>query len=632
MDAEEAKSGNEISAIVPFKEENAEQKKMQSAEEEEIQIAGCTVRIVQMRLEHPLTSMDIKMVLYKCLNTTVLTCRYCNHANKIAVSGKQLALHAISKHRFSAFVKSITGQKINPESFVARIRQGLPELQGLYFSLESLSTGRRVVSDTFYCSLCRFSTAIHNQLYMHSRNKHSTVVCAMCKSSYYSYGEFLCHLCPGITESNEPIRFRCYLCLAKTLPSAFRLLVHLRKQHNVCDVCLEFCADQLQLSLHVNKHNANHLCYRCNVTYMKKYDIACHMFWKHDSETVICKKCVKKRWPYSYHFCIPPKTFKCDECGMNFSKAIPLVVHKRIHTGEKPHECKIGDCNERFISKNLLLRHQVKHKKQLQEEPDTSFDVTDSEDEELFAEVEEREPEIVQEKPKQNLKFLVDGDDYPVIHIPDPNTNASVVESYSKNGVTMEKAVYPELKPKNMDTQGRPPPALKNDSMYNQEYKGTAEDDGDVFSDIDLETLTDELYLNTSASDTDEDFYDSEQPAGFPVYTYRPLSFNLLQSSELNGETANFTASTSSDGSQNLSLAKPRKFKKKIKCDSSTDEDDMKPPSKYCKLYTVTTLAPPSNRSLMTVPPILIRATNCSEKKRDSDYVTSTDSSNSDEE
>lgn len=85
------------------------------------------------------------------------------------------------------------------------------------------------------------------------------------------------------------------------------------------------------------------------------------MYWKHGTESIICKRCLQKRWRHVYHFCIPPAAFACDVCNLSFSKAIYLKVHKRIHNEEHKYPCVSNDCKEEFISKKLLLKHSVIH-------------------------------------------------------------------------------------------------------------------------------------------------------------------------------------------------------------------------------------------------------------------------------
>lgn len=208
--------------------ENDEEEQQEQPEIPEYAVAGAEVPITELELEQPLDKFDIKVLLQKCLKQTIASCIYCNHARKIAVNGKQLGLHAIAEHRFSAVVNSITAEELIPETFVMRIRESFSELETVFFSIESNANEESVTfSHIFECFQCRYATAVHKELYLHNRKMHAKTIllCIMCKSNFYSYSELICHLCPGIYESqevNSDISFRCCMCVSNDLPSAFR--------------------------------------------------------------------------------------------------------------------------------------------------------------------------------------------------------------------------------------------------------------------------------------------------------------------------------------------------------------------------------------------------------------------------
>lgn len=326
--------------------------------------------ITEFILDQPLDRISITNFLRKCLQFTYPNCLYCNHARSIAVSGVSLAEHLIGEHRFSATVDSITAEELLPETIEQKITAGIDELAETFFNMDTYDSQNTDPDyqyiKHFECFQCRFYSPIYKDLYLHNRKMHlrSALICLMCRSNFYSYSELVCHMCPGAQAKLIPIdlKFRCVLCNLDNIPSAFRLMVHLRKKHSACDVCLEECSDQSKLSCHVWKHKLHHLCYRCNITYRNKADITRHLFWKHGTESVMCKRCLEKKWPHVYHFCTPPTSFKCEICNLTFTKALALKVHKRLHDPESiSYACTLDDCDQKFVSKKLMVKHVSLH-------------------------------------------------------------------------------------------------------------------------------------------------------------------------------------------------------------------------------------------------------------------------------
>lgn len=333
----------------------------------EIVLAGEDIQPMALTLDDKIENIPIQLVLKECVRTSCLSCNYCRHAHKIAVNGKYLALHLLSEHRYMP-IKNET-----PDDVVNKLKTSLEILENMCFNSETYDNTDSSIhvpydqDTTFDCFQCNFYCKSHKDLFAHKRKFHSKplLLCIMCKTNFFSYSEMLCHLCPGhykaeIMFHNVHISFRCCFCRLDSIPSAFRLMVHLRKSHHTCDICLESCSDQQKLSTHLWKHKVNHLCYRCGISYASKPDITKHLFWKHGHESVLCKKCLQKKWPHVYHFCIPPTSFICEECSATFSKAVALKVHKRVHAEEFPYAC--GECEKKFISKKSLLRHEERHR------------------------------------------------------------------------------------------------------------------------------------------------------------------------------------------------------------------------------------------------------------------------------
>lgn len=333
-------------------------------------VAGVDTHTLDLQLDRPLDKFEMVDFVRLCLKTVYPFCLYCNHARRIAVNAQKLVLHLIGQHRFTATVDSITAEELHAETIVARLKSYLPALEDHYLnavSVCSVDNGRFVepFNERIYeCFQCRYVTATHKELYTHNRRLHikTNITCCMCRLNFFSYSELLCHICPGHSACNVfDVKFRCCLCETAPLPSAFRLMVHMRKQHQTCDICLEDCHTQAKLSAHVWKHKLLHLCYRCGIAYRNKQDISKHLFWKHGTESASCKRCLQKRWRHVYHFCVPAAQFPCDQCQFIFSKAIYLEVHKRQHAGDFRYACTEDGCEEKFVSRKMLLRHAAVH-------------------------------------------------------------------------------------------------------------------------------------------------------------------------------------------------------------------------------------------------------------------------------
>jgi len=413
-----------------------------------IVLAGEDIPCIDLNVEGTLDSMELEELLKRCIEAASPICVYCNHARYIAVNGRQLGLHMLAEHKFQPQHPAII---IYAEQFTARVKRSLDELESRYFNLNTYNSadGTYNVPNVlvYECFHCRFHSTVHKELYLHNRKMHqkTILICIMCKSTFYSYSELVCHLCPGIYSPNINLRYRCCLCSVASLPSAFRLMVHVRKRHHACDVCLESTGNQQRLSNHVWKHKLHHLCYRCGIAYRNKPDITKHLFWKHGTESVLCRKCLQKKWPHIYHFCIPPTAFVCEECGLSFGRAVALKVHKRLHSGDLPYGC--DECGQRFISRKLLAKHQAIHREP--EPEDVYVNVTDVINAPLMDKDEKSDKDIpvttidgdsttvenVSKNVKEAVKRVVDVYDLPPLNL----SSESDTDSEEEKVTSMEK-------------------------------------------------------------------------------------------------------------------------------------------------------------------------------------------------
>uniref|UniRef100_A0A8D8SV58 Pecanex-like protein n=2 Tax=Cacopsylla melanoneura TaxID=428564 RepID=A0A8D8SV58_9HEMI len=328
-----------------------------------IPLASEDIQPMALSLDERLENLNIRVVIKECVRTSCSICVYCYHATRIIVNGKQLALHILAEHRYTP-VKNDTS-----DDLIQFIKNNLNELENEFFSSETFDPTDKECfkpfDNVYYCLQCAFTSKHQRELTSHKRKMHpkTSQICLLCKQIFLNQSELLFHYCAGENNPNPQANiYWCGICGLDKIPSTFRLMVHLRKKHNTCNVCLEACANEGKLLQHMLKHKIIHMCYKCNISYRNKQDITKHLFWKHGTESIVCKKCLQKRWSHVYHFCQPPARFTCDECNLMFKKSVSLKVHKRLHQGIYPYECSEEGCSEKFISQKLLEKHSQWHR------------------------------------------------------------------------------------------------------------------------------------------------------------------------------------------------------------------------------------------------------------------------------
>ncbi|CAL8081679.1 unnamed protein product [Orchesella dallaii] len=403
------------------------------------------VRTRDVDIFHPIGSVTGDEILETMVSNACAGCTYCRQAKIVGVDRRQLVIHLLTRHTWNLkFHQDVEKPIITPDneesvcvpepsvkmtenrtsselsvdwrSFRLILLEKVFMLTNNIFNFPSREPFGECPCE---CLLCGCPVNTQKLLFPHWYKTHpqTSMKCYMCHEKFLFVGALFSHICygtphPVIKEdklegngtslsnggSGEPnipnqddvdttitLRYQCGLCDNFQMPGFFNYIVHLRTDHNTCELCLQPLADQKELQTHIlKKHRLNYYCWKCRIAYSDLETFDNHMFWKHNNAGVDCKRCLNKKWLFVYHFCRPPTHFACKDCKEKFTRPMSLTVHKRTHSETNLRKCPKHSCQEKFISKKLLEKHldQIHNKsgkvprEEMEAEKDESQDVS----------------------------------------------------------------------------------------------------------------------------------------------------------------------------------------------------------------------------------------------------------------
>ena len=321
-----------------------------------------TDRIARMELEITENVRKMRRIIDK-----FVTCLFCQQCKTVSVDVTFLLSH-FHIHHLQDGVNNIMGE--TAQNCIQRVKKYLKDTKRKEVLFNYCPREELFVLEFYRCSYCPTTECKeYSDLFQHTETIHQTKIltCNICRNIFLNYGSLISHVCTGPPTSNATrARFACKVCLRVDLHSFLEFQSHIRKEHNICEICFTSSKDQESLLKHCTSHDQDMMCMKCFVTFEKAISFRKHLFFKHSGEQKECLSCHCPTWPHVYHFCLPDNPIPCHNCDMTLANAAAFKVHSRKHQGVTPHVCTQPNCNRSYISKSLLWKHQVRRHPQLQ--------------------------------------------------------------------------------------------------------------------------------------------------------------------------------------------------------------------------------------------------------------------------
>ncbi|KAL4235060.1 hypothetical protein ACF0H5_006698 [Mactra antiquata] len=209
----------------------------------------------------------------------------------------------------------------------------------------------------FTCEICEKKLDKWNQYQRHMKSHadDKPFRCFNCPASFNIADNLKLHLATHVEPGDKPVCPECGKKFSRVASLKAHIMMHEKEENLMCPECGDEFSLQGQLDKHMLDHQEDregtrvYSCRQCNATYSNHKDLK-----EHTKQHFKIRKSMSHR-TYKKEIDRSGFSHKCKHCMKTFQKPSQLLRHERVHTGDRPFECKL--CTKAFNQKGALQMH-----------------------------------------------------------------------------------------------------------------------------------------------------------------------------------------------------------------------------------------------------------------------------------